>query len=343
MKITKRQLIKIIQEERRLIESPDMIVGEYEKWVKDEGHVTPAASSVIASFLHSRGIESMGLMKVLGDKFGVDPTDIQQEWDLQAKERKAAGLSTEVPHLSGGRKSSFQVAKEKELAMRESKKIRITRRQLEKLILQERSPTTMRTGMTSGGKGPMLDLPPKSRDQLQKEIRPQLDAAIKSGKTKGIPQGWIDAAAVEKIHDKDPKFSLYTPEDRGGPTDEDLMALQKALNPTIFGKFKKMFGFKESVGAQQTMKVTKSQLARIIKEEKAKILRESALDDPGGVPIAIGELIMKLEMILGLVSKTDGYITAAAKGDTTQVDMAFEANGDVEYHLQQLLGELKGL
>ena len=91
------------------------------------------------------------------------------------------------------------------------------------------------------------------------------------------------------------------------------------------------------------MKITKRQLRRIIKEEKAKLLRESALDDPGGVPIAIGELIMKLEMILGLVSKTDGYLTAGARGETGMVDVAFETNGDVEYHLQQLLGDLKGL
>ena len=90
------------------------------------------------------------------------------------------------------------------------------------------------------------------------------------------------------------------------------------------------------------MKITKRQLRRIIKEEKAKLLRESALDDPGGVSIPPKELISRIEMILGLVSKTDGYLTAGARGEGGMIDTAFEANGDVEYHLQQLLGDLKG-
>ena len=95
------------------------------------------------------------------------------------------------------------------------------------------------------------------------------------------------------------------------------------------------------------MKITKRQLRRIIKEEKAKILRESALDDPGGVAIPTMELIAKVEKLQALVSKVDGYLNTAAstsRDDTaTNIDMAFEANGDVEYHLQQLAAELKGL
>ena len=160
--------------------------------------------------------------------------------------------------------------------------MKVTKRQLRRIIREEkaileRSPTTMRTGMTSGGGGPMLDLPPKDRDTMVKEIEPQLTAAIESGKTQGIPQGWIDnhTSKLASFHDADPKFSLRRPEANGGPTDEELMALQKALNPTIFGKFKKMFGFKESVGEQQTMKITKKQLMQLIKEEKARLLKEN--------------------------------------------------------------------
>ncbi len=91
------------------------------------------------------------------------------------------------------------------------------------------------------------------------------------------------------------------------------------------------------------MKITKRQLRRIIREEKQKLLKESALDDPGGVTIAVGELIMRLEMILGLVSKTDGYLAGYFRGKEDGADIAFEANGDVKHHLQQLLGDLKGL
>ena len=91
------------------------------------------------------------------------------------------------------------------------------------------------------------------------------------------------------------------------------------------------------------MKITKRQLRRIIKEEKAKLLRESALDDPGGVSIPPEELIVRLEKLMGLVSKVDGYLTAGLRGEKEMIDVAFEANGDVEYHLQQLLGDLKGI
>ena len=91
------------------------------------------------------------------------------------------------------------------------------------------------------------------------------------------------------------------------------------------------------------MKITKRQLRRIIKEEKAKLLRESALDDPGGVAIPSEELITRVEKLMSLVAQVDKYLTAAARGDSTMIDMAFEANGDVEYHLQQLAADLKGI
>ena len=91
------------------------------------------------------------------------------------------------------------------------------------------------------------------------------------------------------------------------------------------------------------MKITKRQLRRIIREEKAKLLRESALDDPGGVAIPPAELIAKVEKLMDLVRKVDGYLTAHFRGEPGMDDVAFEANGDVEYHLQQLAAELKGL
>lgn len=144
--------------------------------------------------------------------------------------------------------------------------MKITKRQLIKIIREEkaileRSPTLMRTGMTSGGKGPMPGPTPKDRDTMVKEIEPQLAAAIESGKTQGIPQGWIDAANADSFHDADPKFSLRRPEANGGPTDEEIMALSKALNPSMFSKFKRMIGMKEG-----TMKITRRQLRRLIRE-----------------------------------------------------------------------------
>ena len=71
-------------------------------------------------------------------------------------------------------------------------------------------------------------------------------------------------------------------------------------------------------------------------------MTESMLDDPGGVSIPPTELIARLEKLAGLVSKVDRYLTAGLRGEKEMVDVAFEANGDVEYHLQELLGDLKG-
>ena len=92
------------------------------------------------------------------------------------------------------------------------------------------------------------------------------------------------------------------------------------------------------------MIITKRQLKRIIKEEKARILNESALDDPGGVAMPPEELIAKVEKILSLTSTVDKYLNDGVwNGKPEMVEMAFEANGDVEYHLQQLLSALKGM
>ncbi len=96
------------------------------------------------------------------------------------------------------------------------------------------------------------------------------------------------------------------------------------------------------------MKITKRQLRRIIREEKQKLLKESALDDAGGVDIPADELIQRIEKIVMLVGKTDNHLNAAASalGDDKMlpmyVDLSFEANGDVQYHLMKLLGDLKG-
>ena len=96
------------------------------------------------------------------------------------------------------------------------------------------------------------------------------------------------------------------------------------------------------------MKITKRQLRRIIKEEKAKLLKESALDDPGGVALDPNEIVADVEKLLSLASRVDQHANAALDSSrqsimATNIELAFEANGDVKYFLQQLLSKLKGL
>ena len=96
------------------------------------------------------------------------------------------------------------------------------------------------------------------------------------------------------------------------------------------------------------MKITKRQLRRIIREEKQKLIKESALDDAGGAEIPAAELIQRIEKIVMLVGKTDNYLSDAAsalrddKMLPMHVDLSFEDNGDVQHHLMKLLGDLKG-
>ena len=149
----------------------------------------------------------------------------------------------------------------------------VTKSQLRKIgreSIMAEAPTMVNTGMSASGRGAMPDLPKKDRDTMVKEIEPQLNAAIESGKTQGIPQGWIDNhdSKLASVHDADPKFSLRRPERNGGPTDEELMALSKALNPSMFTKFKRMIGMKEG-----KLRLTENQLRHIIREA---LLREAA-------------------------------------------------------------------
>ena len=90
MKITKRQLRRIIKEEKAKLLKENPSLNTYLDWVKAQGHVTPASASVIASFLISRGIESLGHMRVLGDEFGIPAEDIERDFNRQQEERAAS-------------------------------------------------------------------------------------------------------------------------------------------------------------------------------------------------------------------------------------------------------------
>ncbi len=100
MKITKRQLRKLIREAMPKGGAPDVMgamgggkfqprnydVLDYEDWVKEEGHVTAASSSVMATYFLSHGIESQGLMKKLADHFKIDVHDVMRDYDRQEAE-----------------------------------------------------------------------------------------------------------------------------------------------------------------------------------------------------------------------------------------------------------------
>jgi len=133
VKITKRQLRRIIREMHPRAGVDDAIFN-YEEWARERGS-PPGASSVIASYFVSKGSFSAPDMRMLGDHYGISVEDIQREVSTQRKEISAGGLSQEVPELTGGRRSSWQVRKEKELG----ESVKITKRQLRRIIKEEKA------------------------------------------------------------------------------------------------------------------------------------------------------------------------------------------------------------
>ena len=93
------------------------------------------------------------------------------------------------------------------------------------------------------------------------------------------------------------------------------------------------------------MKITKREIRKIIREEKARIARKPVLTEQAAT-MPPEELIAQVQKVLDLVSKVDEYLNLAAgtaSGDTAMnVDMAFEANGDVEFQLQNMIRKLQG-
>tara|TARA_A100001015_G_scaffold246341_1_gene282712 strand:- start:508 stop:1098 length:591 start_codon:yes stop_codon:yes gene_type:complete len=141
MRITKRQLRRVIKEEKAklseyggrpydptipgdmqrqqdMITEPymtddDMLIDDYEHWVKENGHITPAASSVMATYFLERGLEDdHDNHEMLGQAFGVDHDDIMGDINRQRREKAA---------------------------MMGESKMKVTKRQLKRIIKEERA------------------------------------------------------------------------------------------------------------------------------------------------------------------------------------------------------------
>ncbi len=129
---------------------------DYDEFVKAEGHITPASSSVMASYAMTipAGEERWRAIIDLTTEFGVDVDDVSREVKRIESERSASsGLSQEVEHLSGGRKSSWQVRKERELG---ESRMRITKQQLRRIIREERARLLREESFTDSDRDPRM-------------------------------------------------------------------------------------------------------------------------------------------------------------------------------------------
>ena len=138
MKITKRQLRRIIREvhpDYQGLPQSDIdyyeMADDYAMWSKKNGHVTPAASSVMATYFLEKGLEDdHEKHEMLGKAFKVSHDDIMREIELQMADQKAAEeiLSTRMGDYSSSphRKKT-----------NEGYKMKITTKQLRRIIKEE--------------------------------------------------------------------------------------------------------------------------------------------------------------------------------------------------------------
>jgi len=94
MKITKRQLRQIIREAMDYdpMGEPLTESAGYEAWVEERGHITPSASSVIASYLTEFGFEPDGEeARRLAQEYGVDLRNISMAVRRERVERGIMG------------------------------------------------------------------------------------------------------------------------------------------------------------------------------------------------------------------------------------------------------------
>lgn len=89
MKITHRQLRQIIKEEASKViqETHSLERVNYEQWVRSEGHITPASSSVMASYFLNQGLESdHDLHKKLSAEFYMDHQAVMRDMEHQRRD-----------------------------------------------------------------------------------------------------------------------------------------------------------------------------------------------------------------------------------------------------------------
>jgi len=89
MKISRRQLRQIIKEElsRVIQETHSLERVDYERWASEAGHITPAASSVMATYFLDQGLEDdLDLQKKLAAEFYMDHQDVMRDMERQRRD-----------------------------------------------------------------------------------------------------------------------------------------------------------------------------------------------------------------------------------------------------------------
>jgi hypothetical protein len=150
VKITKKQLGKIIKEAAVSNNTADGALGdefnyiddfknnqamvdEYENWVHDRGHITPSASSVIATYLVNEELDGYPeLVELLSNYYNINQQDVAVEIKRQKAEYNIGGVETEEENYARGWYRDDSVTEGRH-------KIKITENQLRQIIKEEKS------------------------------------------------------------------------------------------------------------------------------------------------------------------------------------------------------------
>jgi hypothetical protein len=101
------------------------VVTDYETWVQEMGHITPAASSVLATYLIDQGLDKdTERTGILTSEYKMDKTDVARELEAQFAEAEA-GIVDDAESFRRG--------------FYEGNKMKITKRQLRRLIKEEKA------------------------------------------------------------------------------------------------------------------------------------------------------------------------------------------------------------
>ena len=87
----------------------ELLADDYEHWVKEKGHITPAASSVMATYFLDRGDENdHEKHEMLAAVFGIEHEDVMRELNRAREEYRAGGvLSDEEDYERGFHEGSM--------------------------------------------------------------------------------------------------------------------------------------------------------------------------------------------------------------------------------------------
>lgn len=304
MKITKRQLMRLIQEAMPAGGVPDMVgylnkgrpdpivdvmIDDYEDFVEREGHVTRASSSVAASFFMQdpERRDDHEAHQQLADAIGLDHDDIMRDMERQKTEQGAMAES---------------------------------RRLVETQISYDDAADT--ATHTAAGGSPQVYTRDDYYDMISdfsKELtgkrgiyyRPDtLDAMGIQGVAEYYEDMFDSPEAREMNASMEAEMQKQADDELG--MERDQPALNKA--PKSQGMGRRM---------ESTMKITKDDLRRIIKEEKAKLLVEMN-------PIANAERMRGNYSDLAAVSNLEDAIAQLMQGTNEDAfdDMDDEDDAD---------------